>query len=166
MIELAPGPDGRVELIAGWTTVRSERRELRAPFDAFGDWTHVALTIQRTAGVLRTLLYVNFTVVAMADFPDDIGDAFNIEPLLIGRFDGDLDEIRIWNTVRSAAALQAAAFTRLSTGTATLAAYWPLEEAPAGQIALDRSLRGNDAILGQITTTDPRDPTWILDGAL
>lgn len=166
VLELATAADGSVEVVVGWTTVRNERRELRAPYDGLDRWTHVAFTLQRTGGVLRGLLYVDFTVVASADLPDDIGDAFNTEALLVGRFDGDLDEIRIWNTVRSATALRNAAFTRQPTGTTGLAAYWPLEEAPAGQIALDRALRGNDAILGQLTTADPRDPTWIYDGPI
>ena len=61
--------------------------------------------------------------------------------------------------------LRATAVMRVPFGSAGLAVYWPFEEAP-GQIALDRSLRGNDAILGALTTPDDRDPAWITDGPI
>jgi hypothetical protein len=165
-IRLEETPTG-IDLVVGWVTISVARREVRVPFTPFLDrWTHVAMAIERAPeGRLRVLLYVDLTLVATGEFPDDISDAFNTEAMVFGRFDGDLDEIRIWGSVRSISSLTDNAFRRFPAGTAGLAAYWPLQEAPAGQIALDRSLRGSDAILGELTTADDADPRWITDGA-
>jgi hypothetical protein len=139
---------------------------VRAPFDsALGRWTHIALVIERRGERLAVRLYVDFEVAATGEFPDDIDRSYNLEPLQLGRFDGDLDEIRLWASVRDAATLRAYAFMRLPIGTTGLIAYWPFEEAPS-QIVLDRSLRGNDGILGARTGPDEADPAWIVDGAI
>jgi hypothetical protein len=161
------GSGASAQIVVGWVTFRLDRREVRAPFGAsMGRWTHVATVIRMGAFGARIELFVDFVLAATADVPNDLVDAFNTEPLRIGQFDGDTDEIRIWAAARPVDALRAQAFTRLPFGTAGLAAYWPLEEAPAGQIALDRSLRGIDAILGSGTTVDIFDPTWIFDGPI
>lgn len=152
-------------LVVGWVNLRFEPRLLHVPLDAWDRWTHVATVFERVGTEIEMRLYVDFTEVAAGTFPNDLGDAFNIEPLVLGQFDGDIDEVRLWRSVRSEGTLRASGFTMIPSGTASLALYWPIEEAP-GQLLLDRSLRGNDAILGALNTTDSADPTWISDGVL
>jgi hypothetical protein len=53
---------------------------------------------------------------------------------------------------------------RVSGALPGLEAYWSLDE--RGQLALDRTLHGHDAVLGLLTMPDSADPTWILDGAI
>lgn len=158
--------DGRAVLVVGWVNLRLESRLLRAPIDhAWDRWTHVATVFERVSGEIEMRLYVDLVEVAAGRFPGDLGDAFNVEPLVLGQFDGDIDEVRLWRSVRSLDTLRATAFMTVPSGTPSLALYWPIEEAP-GQLLLDRSLRGNDAILGALNTPDSADPVWISDGAL
>lgn len=165
-VRLEHDPDGRFVISAGWTLGGGERREVRAPFDAYlGRWAHIAIVIQRVAPFLRVRLYVDFEIAGVADLPDDLGRAYSLEPLLLGRFDGDIDEVRLWGSVRDGETLRAHAFMRLRPGTTGLVAYWPIEEA-SSQFLLDRSLRGNDGILGATTTGDDSDPMWITDGPI
>lgn len=163
-IEIEVDPEGRSMLVVGWVNLHLEPRLLSVPFgDGWNRWIHLATVFERVGAEIEMRLYVDFTEVAAGMFPNDLGNAFNTERLVLGQFDGDIDEVRLWRSVRSADTLRATAFTRVLSGTTSLGLYWPIEEAP-GQLLLDRALRGNDAILGALNTVDAADPMWIFDG--
>lgn len=67
---------------------------------------------------------------------------------LINGFDGQMDEIRIWNTARSNGQLDGARFTPLSGDEPGLIAYWNFDD----QKAIDETGRGNN---GAFTGTTP-----------
>ncbi|MCS6800100.1 MAG: LamG domain-containing protein [Myxococcota bacterium] len=128
-------------------------------------WTHVAWTYRdRGDGRAEALLLVDGSLVHAEPVAADLLDATNDQPLVVGRTAADLDEIRIWDVARDPGSIAASARTRIAPGTPGLLAYWPLEE--RGQVALDRTLRGHDAVLGALTGEDASDPMWIDDGAL
>jgi len=98
-----------------------------------GTWTHVAVVLDR--GARRTRVLVNGA--AALDEPSTYDMADSTAPLYVGatpklwpgRFVGALDEVRVWTTARTGAAI-AADFDRPLAGAETgLAAYWPFADA-------------------------------------
>ena len=117
-----------------------------------GVWTHIAGTIDRATGSLR--IYVNGEQAAARD---NIGTAPSTaydQPLLLGGglyqssdsnlFAGALDEVRIWNTARSQAQIQAARDTPLNGNEAGLVLYLKANEG-SGETLADLSGDGNPA---------------------
>ncbi|MCB1965679.1 MAG: LamG domain-containing protein, partial [Candidatus Accumulibacter sp.] len=122
-----------------------------------GVWTHVAGTIDRATGSLR--IYVNGDQAAARD---NIGTAPSTaydQPLLLGGglyqssdsnlFAGALDEVRIWNTARSQAQIQAARDTPLNGSEAGLVLYLKADEG-SGETLADLSGDGNPALFRAI----------------
>lgn len=151
----------------GWS-VRGERVmvvvDRPVPRDV---WTHFALVQRGTsAGRVEIELFVDGESTGVFD-AGEVGSyvgSFNSAPLIIGRADADLDEIRLWRVARTRAAIQAFMRTELDPGARSgLVAYWPLDG--VGQVVLDRSLNGNDGFRGVSPADDGADPGWIADGA-
>jgi hypothetical protein len=61
-------------------------------------------------------------------------------------FNGQIDEVRVWNVARSAAQINASRNTCIPGATAGLVGYWRLDEG-AGTVAVDASGRGNNGTL-------------------
>src|SRR6185436_2078909 len=111
--------------------------------------------VHNASGVL-----VNTTSIAipLADTPS------NRYPLEVGRtlevnstyttFKGMMDELRVWNVVRTQAQVEADMFNRLTGSETGLAGYWRFEEA-AGQSVLDSSTNANHGWLGGAPTMQP-----------
>jgi hypothetical protein len=149
-------------VIVGWATEASEAL-LRAPI-RMNVWNHVSVVVDADPMLAQVTLYVDGFEMASALFPNTLFDALNDQPLLMGGFTGDIDEVRLFTFARAATAIRSTMNTRLSPPPPGMEAYWPLEE--AGQIVLDRTLRGNEGVLGDFTFPDPADPTWITDGPI
>lgn len=151
------------DLLLGWGRV-GDRHELRVPFTR-GVWTHVAMIVETVGSTARLTAMLDGVVVATATFPNDIADSVNDAPLTFGQgYEGDIDEIRLWRFARRPDGVRSTMRTRVPAGLPGLEGYWPLEE--RGQLALDHTLLGHDAVLGTLTTPDPSDPVWIFDGAI
>jgi Concanavalin A-like lectin/glucanases superfamily len=73
-----------------------------------------------------------------------IGWADNTEP--DAYFNGQIDEVRIWNVARSAADIQQTMSVRLTGSEPGLVAYWRFDEM-TGDVAVDSSLQHHDAVL-------------------
>jgi len=73
-------------------------------------------------------------------------------------FDGDLDEVRIWDVVRSETEIQANLHRRLRGDEPGLVGYFPLD-AGVGSVAPDQSATGNDASFSATLV-----PEWITPG--
>src|SRR5262249_14425456 len=95
-------------------------------------WTHVAATYNNGA----VSIYINGNLVQTAAGAGPIGDAdpaFN--DLTIGghesatdqRFDGFIDDVRVWSTARSQAEIQAAMNPTLTGSEVGLAANWQFD---------------------------------------
>ncbi|MGD9101664.1 MAG: PA14 domain-containing protein, partial [Anaerolineae bacterium] len=90
------------------------------------------------------------------------GDTTNDSPLFIGqrgpgrnRLTGLIDEVRVWNTVRTGDQIQAAMDRALTGDEAGLVGYWRLDEG-AGDTAHDQTAKGNHGTL-------VNGPTWTTD---
>jgi len=74
-------------------------------------------------------------------------------------YNGDLDEVRVWNVARSVEQLRATMNVALSGDEEGLVGYWRLDEGE-GQTIRDLTGNGNDGILGATDDEENTDPTW------
>ncbi|MEQ1852782.1 MAG: Calx-beta domain-containing protein, partial [Chthoniobacteraceae bacterium] len=115
-------------------------------------WTHIAVTYN--SGVVNT--YVNGALVDSYNGTGPIGDTYPLlNELTIGgrqnaatqRFQGLIDEVRVWNTARSAAEISTNYDQTLTGVEAGLAGYWRFSEA-SGTTAFDLTANANHGTLG------------------
>ena len=123
-------------------------------FVTAGEWTHVAVTYDGISGEART--YINGELVDAYSQSGSIGDVYvGLNNLWIGgrendpldRFEGQIDEVRVWNTTRTLGEIQANKDGQLGGAEAGLVGNWRLDDA-AGGVVIDQSSFGNDGILG------------------
>jgi CSLREA domain-containing protein len=77
----------------------------------------------------------------------------------IERYQGQIDEVRVWNVARTGAEIQSTMNTPLSGTEPFLIGYWKFDEG-SGQTAYDSTLKGNNGQLGSTTGVDDSDPSW------
>jgi len=88
---------------------------------------------------------VSGTPITIATNSDPV--TFGVDYLAAPRYlDGLMDEVRIWNIVRSQTEIQGAMNRRLSGEEAGLAGYWRLDEG-SGTNAVDSTTNGNNGVL-------------------
>jgi VCBS repeat-containing protein len=137
-------------------------------------WTHIAVSYN--AGVVNT--YVNGALVDAYNGSGSIDDAYPaLNELTIGgrqnaatqRFQGLIDEVRVWNVARTGAQILASYDQTLTGAEAGLMGYWRFNE-PSGTTALDLTANGNNGTLGGGTSSNVpvRQLTYSLleDGSL
>ena len=95
-------------------------------------WTHVAVTYDATATTLK--LYKNGSLVGSSTAaPAYTGNAIQLGAHVASSFfNGTMDEVRIWNTVRTEAQIQAAMNAEFCAAQTGLVAYYKMNEAVAG----------------------------------
>ena len=122
-------------------------------------WQHVAVTYKGTSNEVR--MYIDgIEQVVSQSIPSSGPIADNgTHDLVIGNdvngsfgFDGIIDEVRIWNVVRSGEEIQAALESYLSGTEPGLVGYWQMNEGN-GEAISDFSAHGNDGVL--------TDAAWI-----
>lgn len=127
---------------------------------ADGKWHHVAATRQRSSGAMA--LYVDGELVASGT-----GSTYSLNAPTTMRlgclapglnfFHGQMDEVRIWNTVRSQVQIQAYLGRPLAGNESDLVAYWKLDEC-SGTLVADTTGHGYDASLSGATWTNSAVP--------
>ncbi len=130
-------------------------------------WSHLAFTYDH--GLIRFL--ANGSLAYSRNGAGTIGDnAANVDDFSIGdrqifalrhNFQGQIDEVRVWNIARSQQEI-AAAMNRPLTGLeAGLVGYWRFDEGE-GQVARDATPNGLHGMLGgdPHADGDNRDPSW------
>ncbi|MDH3473035.1 MAG: LamG domain-containing protein, partial [Rhodospirillales bacterium] len=147
----------------------------------FGGWTHVAGTYtppdfeSESSGVQK--LYVNGQLVGQD--PTYQLPETNFANLFLGRADlsgdvefpetifhlGVLDEVRIWNTARTAEEIADTFNRTVDADTPGLVGYWNFDEALDDQNVFDLTASGNDGTLGAGTAVASDDPERIASTA-
>jgi hypothetical protein len=121
-------------------------------------WVHLAGTYDGT----DIKVYVNGTLAGTTNHP---GTTSGISELHFCRFmvgssflDGAIDEVRIWNIVRTEQEISATKSVALNGNEAGLVGYYQFEEG-SGQDVLDSSTGGNHGVLGATNLAESDDPT-------
>ncbi|MFC2135272.1 DUF2341 domain-containing protein [Bacteroidota bacterium] len=120
-----------------------------------GAWNHIALTYNKDAGGTAELkLYINGTETATADYSTAISS--NAADLILGDmsgFIGLMDEVRLWNDVRTEQEIRENMHRVVTPGSeANLVAYWQFNES-SGTSASD-SKGSNTGTLTNMTNDD------------
>jgi hypothetical protein len=127
------------------------------------EWTHLAGTYNGSQATLLVNGAVDATMAAASAVrvnalaPVNLGGILGTQP-----FGGLVDEVRVWNTARSAEAIAATHQSALTGAEPGLAAYWPIHEGD-GQIISDTGPNGWDLALGESDAPDASDPLWADD---
>jgi len=121
-----------------------------------GQWTHVAGVIDRVTGTLQ--IYINGTVAASGILRTG-NSVSTLNPLLVGRtleensgysmYQGRIDEVRIWNTARSAAQILANR-DAAPANTSGLVLRLALNETGTTTTATDSSPAGNNGTVERL----------------
>lgn len=131
------------------------------------EWHHYAWTYDR----VETRLYLDgelISAVAKTDpftvtsQPVRLGIDLNGNGVISNHFDGEYDEVRIWDRALSQQELRDNRYFPLQGNEPGLVGYWRLDDTPDSQTAMDSSGNGNDGIRGGSTAIEPSDPTTVL----
>ena len=97
-----------MEIVQTWTSSRLTRNSSGVTVGD-GEWHHVAVTYDGSRDIAGIKHYFDGVETAYGFNTDTLGanTATNNEPLRIGRghgayFDGDIDDVRVWNLVLTA----------------------------------------------------------------
>ena len=127
-----------------------------------GEWHHVAC-VWDTSGSLAIFVdsveMVTDTAALTSDLTIDAASGGYLGLRNDGFFDGEIDEVRVWTTARTAAELQNAMSGRLVGDEEHLVGYWPLDEG-TGQEVADHSPSGFDGHLGATDQSGADDAAW------
>ena len=134
-----------------------------------GSWHHIAVTYDGRGGATASqgvTIYLDGVAVPVGreDNPAYVAMENRSSPLDIGRdneadgfaYVGGLDELRLWNVVRTHAEIQAAMSTELTGAEAGLAAYWRFNEGVGTTV-------GDDSV-GASVATVPNVALWRAGG--
>ena len=110
-------------------------------------WHHVTAVFDGT----KKLLYIDGILDAESDLAGTL--AINDEAIEIGGWTGNVDELRIWNTARSAEAIRTNIFQQLKSDESGLIGYWRMDEGSGSRIA-DFTSNNNDASISALANID------------
>ncbi|MEK7991439.1 MAG: LamG-like jellyroll fold domain-containing protein, partial [Thiotrichaceae bacterium] len=137
--------------------------EWSAPNINDGNWHHIAWSYTAGSRVSESFVYVDGELLTTVlsnvsnDYPDtQTGVAYIGTQNGSVYFDGQIDEVRLWNTARTQAEIQANMYDFLTGSETGLVSYWGFEEA-TGTTAND--LNASNANHG--TLTGMTDSNWI-----
>ena len=114
------------------------------------EWQHIAVTYDADSTVK---MYINGIEQEVAQRTKPVGSITDNseDGLLIGNspdlnvtFDGIIDEVRIWDVIRTEEEIETALNSCLNGSESGLAAYWQMDEG-SGETIFDKSGNGNDA---------------------
>ncbi|WP_028982439.1 LamG-like jellyroll fold domain-containing protein [Sporocytophaga myxococcoides] len=149
-----PGANGL--LVFDYGNINNSSSRITADYQPYlGRWTHIAFVSSGKANTFKGI-YINGKLVASANTSD--GNNILLSNLRIGSFinnsfflNGNIDEFRIWNTMRTEAEIKDGMYHTIEAGTLGLKLYLQMHEG-SGSVAKDKSGNGiNGTING---------PTW------
>lgn len=129
---------------------------------ALGSWQHIAVSYNATLNEVKIFINGIEQTLFQTRAPSGTIKDNSADDLVIGSnagknytFDGVIDELRIWNSIRTKEEIQQNINSYLNGDESALAAYWKMNEGNGEQIS-DNSGNGNDAeISGAIWIQGP-----------
>jgi hypothetical protein len=131
----------------------------------------ISLVVDRDTDVMT--LYVDDVAEASTPSIITVASSSTTEPFRIGapgnggvRFDGLVDEVRVWNDIRTPAEVIANSASEIAnpTADASLVGYWKMNEAPTDTVAVDSSGSANNGTLAGAAVFTFGNPQIIPDG--
>lgn len=127
-------------------------------------WHHVAIT--RDPNGSDTRFYLDGLLQASGPtlnptahaFPMKFGNSENLS----NDFNGVMDEVRIWSTVRTQTEIQSKRYQYLNDQEPGLIGYWDMDDSP-NQIVEDISTTRNNGVRGPTSGPETGDPAWVVD---
>jgi len=137
-----------------------------AIFTDLVNWQHVALVFDAEKEVVT--IYQNFKTIVdeepvstyTGEGNMEFGRSLSAED---GYLNGKMHEVRVWNTVVTAANLQLNSLSILSGGELGLSGYWPMNESK-GSVTFDKAGGANGILNGASWYLDPRGKALTLSG--
>jgi len=140
-----------------------------------GNWHHVAVTYNGNRNWTGVTIYIDGVEQPLSN-PGSSNDgvssnsiSYNSWPAMIGghqfrpgsalHLEGQLSDVRIWNTVRTEAQIQANMSGQLSGADAGLIGYWKLDDAPGSTTAI-----ATNGPNGTLVNMDPAND-WVTAGS-
>ena len=131
------------------------------------EWVHIAATYEDWSFKIYrngSLIHTHSTDL-VRDFPSDTKVYIGVRCWSgFGFLDGKIDEVRVWNYVRTQTEIQEDMNSSLVGNESGLVAYYRLDEG-TGQITADGTSNSFDTTLGSTSGIDTNDPTWIVSDA-
>jgi len=128
-------------------------------------WYHTAFVVDGTS----LLVYLDGILSASMVIPNEV--LSNTSAIFLGKvslvsiptrfFEGQIDELRIWNKARSGTEIHQDLSKRLTGSEPGLVGYWSFDEG-SGQFVFDESPTGNNGTLGGDSIPATDDPSWVL----
>jgi PKD repeat protein len=137
------------------------------PVSITGTWQHFALVSSQSGNFMK--IYRNGVLEASKTGASTYVPGSNDLRLGYGFVNGDsffggqLDEFRVWNTVRSQSQIVANMHAQLSGNEPGLVGYWPFDE--SGQTVIDHSPSARNGTLGIDANVGADDPTRVTSTA-
>ncbi|MGE0268121.1 MAG: LamG domain-containing protein [Candidatus Omnitrophota bacterium] len=130
--------------------------------DLTGQWTHFAGTYD---GNTANLFINGQRVKTMSGMSFDSGDWSTLGGLQFYNgfqsfFQGELDELRVWNVSRTEEEIRSTMYKRLLGNETGLVAYWTFDEGQ-GQTVHESIYGQFDGVLGTTDQIESTDPRWI-----
>ncbi|MEG3972879.1 DUF4347 domain-containing protein, partial [Microcoleus sp. T2B6] len=156
-LEFALGTGAGIQALVGTTNVND------------GQWHHVAAVYNGSTMSLYIDGVLQGTLNGVAAIPTNTFDVLiGANQEVTGRnFNGQIDEVRVWNTARTQAQIQGSINQNIDPNTAGLLGYWKFDEA-VGTTAVDAAGRNNDGTLNSATWSSieaPKTTTLQLNGS-
>jgi cellulose synthase/poly-beta-1,6-N-acetylglucosamine synthase-like glycosyltransferase/mannose-6-phosphate isomerase-like protein (cupin superfamily) len=155
-IEISDGDGVNEFVITGTTQITDD------------SWHHVAAVFDQDSAANSTV-YLNGIddKESTEGNIDNIGGISNAFDFRLGTLSNDsfphqgrIDEVRVWDDVRTATEIRDNMYTQLTGSEANLVGYWSLDEA-TGQKAHDETSNSSDGTLGSSSGSDANDPVWV-----
>lgn len=130
-----------------------------------GEWQHVSVVYDNgTMGMYINGALDNTATGLVTPMNSDRTLSFGREGEPYGgwRYDGLIDEVRVFNIARKDRQIARSMYKRLSGKTKGLVGYWRFDEG-TGDVAYDLSRSGLDGQLGNAVGPDVNDPTFTTD---
>jgi PKD repeat protein len=134
---------------------------------ALGEWNHVAVTYE--GSIVK--LYLNGSLVRQVNVTGFVG---NTDPWVFGklgvsgtrwyRLAGALDEIRVWQTARSAEQIATARFSTLEGAESDLGGYWNFDTAAPADDSPNRNDATTYGNISYVNSGFSAIPAWLISG--
>lgn len=133
-----------------------------------GDWHHVGIAVDRTGDTLS--IYIDGTLQGGAQSISTLtgtlanGNSFRTHANASGAeiFSGGIDEVRIWNDIRSASEFNDNKDAEIDPTTAGLIGYWRMDGTVSGSVTTVQDEHANN---NDLTDTGAGDCTYVSSGS-